>query len=146
MKLIIEDENISVPEVVVKGRLDSTEVQEILRKLKSLSTLKKLEVSNEDETVFIDVKKIVYAEVSDDAVIVHTDSGVYNLKMRLYELKEKLDNDVFAQISKSTLLNVSFVKSIQAEFSGNYIVFLKNSKEKLIISRRYFKEFKEKVL
>ena len=34
---------------------------------------------------------------------------------------------------------------IQAEFSGNYLIKLKNRSEKLTLSRKYFREFKERI-
>ena len=60
-------------------------------------------------------------------------------------LKEILSAFSFAQINKSTLVNINFVKSIQAEFSGNYLIKLKDSKDVLTVSRKYFKEFKDQI-
>jgi DNA-binding LytR/AlgR family response regulator len=51
----------------------------------------------------------------------------------------------FAHISKSTLVTLDCAQSIQAEFSGNYRIKLKNRKEVLSLSRKYFKEFKERI-
>ena len=69
----------------------------------------------------------------------------YDSKKKLYELNEMLSNTSFVQINKGTLVNIDYVKSVSAEFSGNYTVRLKNSKEILTISRKYFKEFKSKI-
>ena len=63
----------------------------------------------------------------------------------LSELMEQLRSAAFVQVSKSTLVNLNFVKSIQAEFSGNYLIKLKNRSEKLTLSRKYFREFKERI-
>ena len=72
-------------------------------------------------------------------------AGVYGSRKKLYELKEALSTEPFAQINKGTLVNIDFVKSVQAEFSGNYSLRLKSGKEILTISRKYFKEFKSKI-
>ena len=60
-------------------------------------------------------------------------------------LKDLLGGRSFAQINKSVIVNINCVKSIQAEFSGNYRIKLKNRKESLTISRKYFKEFKDRI-
>ena len=93
----------------------------------------------------MDGDEIVFAEVSDSKVYVYTKQDTYEAKQKLYEVKELLDGRSFAQINKSVIVNINCVKSIQAEFSGNYRLKLKNRKERLTISRKYFKEFKDRI-
>ena len=93
----------------------------------------------------VDVSDVVYLEASNNKISVFTQNDAYETKQKLYELKELLSTFTFAQINKSTLVNIDYVKSVQAEFSGNYTLRLKNKKEILTISRKYFKEFKSKI-
>ena len=72
-----------------------------------------------------------------------TETGRYEIKEKLYELSAALNNKGFIQINKSTVVNINFVRSIAAEFSGNYTARLKDSEETLTISRKYFQAFKE---
>ena len=99
----------------------------------------------EDEQFIVTPSEIVYIEVSDNKVEAVTLTDRYDTKRKLYEIKDALMSEPFAQINKGTLVNIDFVKSVQAEFSGNYSMRLKDSKEILIISRKYFKEFKSKI-
>lgn len=145
MILILEDTKLDEPEITIRGDISSEEVVNIISRIKAANPLKRIEVSEDGESFFIDTNEIIYASSEGNGLEIHTETRNYSSKMRLYELKEKLYGQSFAQISKGILVNVDFVKSIQAEFSGNYIVFLKNSKDTLIISRRYFKEFKEMI-
>ena len=78
-------------------------------------------------------------------MLVHTAAETFESRQKLYELMEQLGRQSFVQVSKSTIVNLAFVKSIQAEFSGNYLIKLKNRKEKLTLSRKYFREFKERI-
>ena len=87
----------------------------------------------------------MYLETAGSRVNVHTKSETYESRQKLYELMEQLRPLAFVQISKSTIVNIDFVKSIQAEFSGNYLIKLKNRNEKLTLSRKYFREFKERI-
>lgn len=145
MKITFEPSREKEVEVVIRGDISNPEVESLLHYLNNKNTSSKMFLYKEDEQFIVDVKDIVYFEVSNNKINAVTINGVLQTKHKLYELKEKLNKFNFAQINKSVLINVDFVKSVQAEFSGNYTVKLKNNKEILIISRKYFKEFKSKI-
>lgn len=146
MKVTFESASVQETEVTIRGDIASSEVQALLDYVKSLSSAtKKLMLFKEDEQFLISPDEVVYIEAAGNKVEVVTVSGIYDSKKKLYELKEALLGEPFAQINKGTLVNIDFVKSVQAEFSGNYSLRLKNSKEILTISRKYFKEFKSKI-
>lgn len=147
MKVIFESASVTEAEVIIKGEITDPEVEALLGfiKSKNVSSAKKLLLYKEDEQFLVDADEIVYIEVSGSKVEVVTINYRYDAKKKLYELKEMLSALSFAQINKGTLVNIDFVKSVQAEFSGNYTLKLKNSKEILTISRKFFKEFKSKI-
>ncbi len=146
MKVTFESVNIDETEVLIRGDITSPEVSKILDYVKSLSGAgKKLMLYREDEQFLISPEEVIYVEASGNRVEVTATSGKYDSKKKLYELKEQLSAEPFAQINKGTLVNIDFVKSVQAEFSGNYSLRLKTGKETLTISRKYFKEFKSKI-
>ncbi len=147
MKVIFESASVTEAEVIIKGEITDPEVEALLGfiKSKNVSSAKKLLLYKEDEQFLVDADEIVYIEVSGSKVEVVTTNYRYDAKKKLYELKEMLSALSFAQINKGTLVNIDFVKSVQAEFSGNYTLKLKNSKEILTISRKFFKEFKSKI-
>ena len=147
MKVTFESANGIETEVLIKGEITSPDVAALLDYIKGLSTNtnKKLMLYREDEQFLIDPAEIIYIEASGNKVEVKTNSGTYDSKKKLYELKEQLSSEPFAQINKAMLVNIDFVKSVQAEFSGNYSLRLKSGKETLTISRKYFKEFKSKI-
>lgn len=147
MKVTFESVFGSDTEVIIKGEIGNPEVDALLEFIKSRNsgTTKKLVLFKDDEQFLLDPKEIVYIEVGDSRVKVVTADDTYDSKKKLYELKEMLSNEPFAQINKGTLVNIDFVKSVAAEFSGNYTLRLKTGKEILTISRKYFKEFKSKL-
>ena len=65
----------------------------------------------------------------------------YRSRKRLYELEKQLGNQ-FMQISKSTLVNLSYLESIEAGFNGTLLLKLKNGC-KDYVSRKYLPEFKK---
>ena len=144
MKITLDPANLQETEVIIRGDVASPEVAALLQFLGKKNSGRVL-LYKEDEQFPVDASEIVYVETADSRVKVVTRSDTYEEKLKLYELKQMLENAHFAQISKSTIVNIDFVKSIQAEFSGNYLIKLKDRKEMLTISRKYFKEFKNKI-
>lgn len=147
MKVTFESVFDKETEVIIKGEISSPDVEALLEFIKSRNAgaTKKLVLFKEDEQFLIDPDEVVYIEVAENKVKVITEHGTFESKKKLYELKEMLTAEPFAQINKGMLVNIDFVKSVSAEFSGNYTLRLKTGKETLTISRKYFKEFKNKI-
>ena len=147
MKVTFESVNSAETEVIIKGEIGNPDVDALLEFIKNRNAggTKKLVLFKDDEQFLLDPDEVVYIEVADNRVKVVTTDDTYDSKKKLYELKEMLSTEPFAQINKGTLVNIDFVKSVSAEFSGNYTLRLKTGKEILTISRKYFKEFKNKI-
>ena len=147
MKVTFESVNSAETEVIIKGEIGNPDVDALLEFIKgrNAGATKKLVLFKDDEQFLLDPDEVVYIEVADNRVKVVTTDDTYDSKKKLYELKEMLSTEPFAQINKGTLVNIDFVKSVSAEFSGNYTLRLKTGKEILTISRKYFKEFKNKI-
>ena len=144
MKIKLESAELAETEVIIRGDVTSEEVVSLLQLLKKRNS-GKLILYKEEEQYIMDADEIVYVEVSDNKVYAYTKQDTYEAKQKLYEIKELLVGKSFAQINKSVIVNINCVKSIQAEFSGNYRLKLKNRKESLSISRKYFKEFRDRI-
>lgn len=144
MKIKLESAELQETEVIIRGDVTSEEVASLLQLLRKRSS-GKLILYKEEEQYIVDADEIVFVEVSGSKVYTYTKQETYEAKQKLYELKEMLSAQSFAQINKSVIVNINCVKSIQAEFSGNYRIKLKNRKESLTISRKYFKEFKDHI-
>ena len=142
MKITLESAVLPETEVIIRGDVTSEEVISLLQMLKNKNS-GKLVLYKEDEQFIVDASEIVFLEMNGNKVMVCTPKETFEAKQKLYELKDLLTSFAFAQINKSTIVNINCVKSIQAEFSGNYLIKLKNRKEVLTVSRKYFKEFKD---
>ena len=144
MKVKLESAELPETEVIIRGDVTSEEVVSLLQLLKKRNS-GKLILYKEEEQYIVDADDIVYIEVSGNKVYAYTKQDTYEAKQKLYEIKALFGGRSFAQINKSVIVNINCVKSIQAEFSGNYRIKLKNRKESLTISRKYFKEFKDRI-
>lgn len=93
----------------------------------------------------VPLEEIYYFDAVDSKVFLYKDQEVYLCSKKLYELEELLSDTPFVRISKNCILNTAFVESVKAQFSGRLEATLSN-KEKLIISKHYLPEFREKFM
>lgn len=71
-----------------------------------------------------------------------TDKGEYLLRLRLYELEERLDKKQFVRISNSEIVNLKKIKNFDLSLTGTICVkFLNNTVT--YVSRRYVSKIKK---
>ena len=145
MKITLEQASLPENEIIIRGDVTSEEVTALLQYLRRAGTSGKIIAYREEEQFLLNPEEIVFLETGGTRVSIYTRKEIYESRHKLYELKEMLSGQPFAQISKSTIVNIHFVKSIQAEFSGNYRLKLKERSESLTVSRKYFPEFRNKI-
>lgn len=71
-----------------------------------------------------------------------TVNGEYTLRLRLYELEERLDKDKFVRISNSEIINLKKVKNFDLSFTGTICVSLTDGTT-AYVSRRYVKKIRQ---
>jgi len=89
----------------------------------------------------IAVPDIYYIESVDGRTFLYTKEQVYETPNRIYELESQLRARHFLRISKSTLLNLMKIQSIQPALNGRFTAVLPSGEE-VIISRNYVKGLK----
>ena len=83
----------------------------------------------------------IYAEGSK--VFLQTEEQEFESKRKLYELEDQLAKD-FARVSKSTLVNINKIASIQMGKIGSTELLLDNDVS-IHVSRKYLKELKRQL-
>ena len=89
-------------------------------------------------------EEIYYFEAVDNKVFVYLEKDVYECKLKLYELEQRFAEMDFFRATKSTIVNLSRVKSLSPAFNGRFELLMKNE-EKLIVSRQYVPGLKAKL-
>ena len=97
-------------------------------------------LQNEEEIVVLKPREIYMVRVEGGDTLIYGERQKYRSRKRLYELAEILGKQ-FMQISKTTLINLSYIDSIEPGFSGTMLMKLKNG-NKDYVSRKYLPEFK----
>ena len=143
MKITIQDrQDGEEDEIIVRcRRLDD-------RMLKMIYALKegqeKLTALREGKFVQLSPSDIYYFEAVDNKVFVYLEKDVYECRFKLYELERRFRETDFFRATKSTIINLSKVKSFSPAFNGRFELLMKNG-EKLIVSRQYVPDLKAKL-
>ena len=119
---------------------------EDIRKIESIlhSYAKRLSCTKSGVTHLIDAKSVLYFESVDKQSFLYTESDVYELSLKLYEIEEMLSDAGFIRSAKSQILNIHKISSLCPDFGGRIEVTMQNG-EKLIVSRQYSKSLKERL-
>ena len=144
MQLKVSKVPISEPELLqIRCHKISDEVNEIISFVKSRQGV--LNGIIDGDIYEVAVPDVYYIESVDDRAFIYTADKNYEVNLRIYEMEEMLAKSSFIRIQKGMLLNLMKVKSIKPGLSGRYVALLINNEE-VIISRRYFPNFKKTLM
>ena len=110
------------------------EVVSIVEKLKNGDSI--LLGIKDGKTFQINVKDIFYIESVDNKTYIYLQKDVFETKLKLYELEEKLKGTKLFRCSKSMILNIAKIRSVSPSVNSRLEASLING-EKVIISRQY---------
>lgn len=146
MKLNIEiDTSIEEPvALITTPRMtdEVTRVVDFISKLDDITTV--ISGIRDDKVELLEQESIFRIYAEEGKVLARTESGLYQIRLRLYELEERLDDSKFVRISNSEIVNLKKVKSLDLSFVGTICMELSN-KEVSYVSRRYVSKIKKKL-
>lgn len=108
----------------------------ILQVARGAPQARRLLVRAGGRVVFLAYDEIEWIEAAANYVRVHAGKVSYMLRSSIGTIAEKLPNDQFVRIHRSTVVNARIIKELQPCNSGEFIVVLRNGKE-LSCSRGY---------
>lgn len=143
MKIKIEiDENLTEEEIVIRGSTLTEEMAAVQRAVADVLARKQTLTFYKNETeYYIPLDEILFFETDDGGISAHTAVDVYTVKYKLYELEQVLPRN-FIRVSKSTILNVSKVYSVERNLTASSIVQFAGSHKQVYVSRYYYKSLK----
>lgn len=142
MKIDVDiDKEYKELEVLIRNDEMNQEVNDIIKKL-SESTPNVIAGIKNDRVKILDDAEIIriYAQSSKVYAITKTDE--YLLKLRLYELEQRLSQSKFVRISHSEIINLNEVINFDLSFTGTIQVKLSNN-NMTYVSRRYVSRIKK---
>ena len=140
MELKVKQVPTEQPEVLeIRYHKLTDEIEEIISFVKSRQG--QLDARKDGREIEIPVVDVFYAESVDNRVFLYTEKDSFEVRLKPYELEEKLGGRSFIRVQKSMLLNLMKIKSIKPALGGRYSALLKNGEE-IVISRKYVMDLK----
>ena len=141
MKIEVQlDEKVSERKVVVVTDAVDEEIQDLMRRI-SQEKPQVLAGFAGDQVALLEQKEIIRIYADRGKVLAVTDRGEFSLRLRLYELEERLDRGSFARISNSEIVNLRRVKHFDLSYTGTIRVSFSNG-DSAFVSRRYLRKIK----
>lgn len=144
MKIRIEIDKDQDEEIIIKCNSITERINNIQRFIEYESIDKKIKLFKDNIEYYIDLKSILFFETDDLFVSAHTKDNVFQAKYKLYELENTLPN-YFVRVSKSAILNINHIYSINRNITSSSTVIFNNTYKKVYVSRMYYKLLKQKM-
>ena len=145
LKIRIEiDEGAEDDEIIIRCREFNKSIQKIQNYVLELSSQTNLVFYKNLTEYFLPLNSILFFETSDKGLDAHTVDDLYQIKNKLYELEEILPNN-FVRISKSTILNVNHIFSIDKNLTSASVVQFNYTHKQVYASRNYYKNLRQRL-
>lgn len=125
--------------IIVTDKMD-TEVQALVNRI-TQEQPQVLAGFRGDSVALLQPEEITRIYAASGKVYAATVLGEYSLRLRLYELEERLSSGSFVRISNSEIVNLRKVKGFDLSFSGTISVNLSDGTT-TFVSRRYVSKIK----
>ncbi|MCL2352705.1 MAG: LytTR family transcriptional regulator [Firmicutes bacterium] len=135
------DEDCAEPKVLIITNRITDEINEFVRKV-SEQDVSVLAGFKDDSVFVLDPDNILRIYAADQKVYAISEDGEYRLRLRLYEVEERLRSQKFVRISNSEIINLKKVRDFDLGFSGTICVRFQN-KTQSYVSRRYVPKIKQ---
>lgn len=135
------DDSFVEPKVIILTASMTEEVSKMIQKL-SENSPQILSGSKDERIEVLEPGELIRIYAANSKVYAVTERGEYTLKLRLYEVEERLDPDQFVRISNSEIINLKKVRNFDLSFSGTICVELANGTS-TFTSRRYVAKIKK---
>ncbi len=145
LKIRIEiDEQIEDDEIIIKCRELNEDIAKIQKTIAEISSKVSLTFYKNQTEYFFPLSTILFFETSVNGIDAHTVDDVYTIKKKLYELEDILPKD-YIRVSKSTILNVNHIYSIDKNITSSSVVKFYNTYKQVFVSRSYYKSLKQRL-
>ena len=135
------DPSCEEPRIVILTSKMTDEVNDLVRKLSDPVPQILVGFLN-DNAVILDPVAVYRIYSMDGRTYASAENGEYVLRLRLYELEDRLDKNGFVRISNSEIINLKKVRGFDLSFTGTICVSLSNGTV-TYVSRRYVAKIKK---
>ena len=127
--------------IILTGEMTAA-ISDLARRL-TTGELRFLPGYRDGEVLLLDPNQVRRIWAEEQTVLARTESATVTLKMRLYELEERLDPADFVRISHSEIVNLRQVTALDLSLAGTIKMTLAGGAVICWVSRRYVPKIKE---
>ena len=131
------------PNIVIYASQETEELQQLMEQL-AKKDLSPILVLKGERTFLLPPETILRFFTDGKGVSAQTAEDIYLVRLRLYELEERLDPHTFVRISNSEIVNLKKVTSLDLSLTGTIRMTL-NGSVTAYVSRRYVKKIKQAI-
>ncbi len=135
------DESCAKPKIIIMTASMTEEINRVVAML-SENVPQIISGSKDDKVEVLEQANLIRIYASGGKVFAATGKGEYVLRLRLYELEERLDARQFVRISNSEIVNLRKVSNFDLSFTGTICVKLQDGTV-TYVSRRYVPKIKK---
>lgn len=135
------DASCSEPKVLILTNCMTDEINEMIKKL-SEQPLSVITGFKDEDALILEPSEIVRIYATNQRVYAVSERGEYGIKLRLYELENRLPSSDFVRISNSEIINLKKVKGFDLSFTGTICVKFQGGGISYV-SRRYVSKIKQ---
>ncbi len=129
------------PKIVIYAPEETEELRQLMEQL-AKKDLSPIPAQKEGSTVLLPPETVLRFFTDGKWVMAQTGEDTCPIRLRLYELEERLDPHTFVRISNSEIINLKKITALDLKLSGTIRVTL-NGSVTTYVSRRYVKKIKE---
>lgn len=129
------------PKVIITAASMTEEVNRIVRRLSEVIP-QVISGTRDGKLEVLEPEELIRVYAASGKVFAVTGKGEYTLRLRLYELEERLSPHQFVRISNSEIIHLKKVVNFNLSFAGTIYVKLSNGTV-TYVSRRYVSKIKK---
>ena len=129
------------PKVVILANERTPELEALVRQLSGLS-IGPLTVWRDGRAELVEQREFLRFYADGKGVSAQTGRETYTVRLRLYELEERLDKRRFVRISNSEIVNLNKVSALDLSLTGTIKLTLEGAAA-VYVSRRYVRKIKQ---
>lgn len=129
------------PKVIITAASMTEEVNRIVRRLSEVIP-QVISGTRDGKLEVLEPEELIRVYAASGKVFAVTGKGEYTLRLRLYELEERLSPHQFIRISNSEIIHLKKVVNFNLSFAGTIYVKLSNGTV-TYVSRRYVSKIKK---
>ena len=136
------DDNISDDEILIKCKEITEGIKRIQKIASDSAKQADIHFYKDNTEYYLTLDSVLFFETSGTSIHAHTNDNFYEVKNKLYELENTLPSN-FVRVSKSTIINVNHIYSIEKNITSSSSVQFNDTHKQIYVSRNYYKVLKQ---